>query len=281
MKQWFRKIKEHITTRRFYPDMAVVKIAWNNKPENMYAANAPNFAWVSKAENGMRKQVTGFMTCRESFIDCLRKQIESGKVTVPKNRVTFLVARAVSFSCTKLTKERFQKRFFEDMKRAVKIANVLEAHVGWTRTRMFATNGTPARRNAAAYLITGPAKWMRSPHLLSLYALIMRMGRFEAYDNVNTLEGFIQITEKIIDKKLGGQTLSGDRSWMAQTKTAWLPLMENINVVYKGFTLQRSYSRKYLKGDSGFSEGIWRLAKNRTCDLEVRKRWKDLKATLK
>jgi len=261
--------------------MAVVKIKWTNSPSSMYAANAPNFAWVSRAEGGERRQVSEFMTCRETFIDRLRKQIESNNVVVPKNRVAFLVGRAISYDCTKITKERFQKRFYEDMRRAVRIANILEAHVGWTRTRMFATNGTPTRRNAAAYLITGSAKWMRSPHLLSLYALIMRMGRFEAYDNANTIEGFMEITKKICNKQLGGQGLNGDRNWMRQTQYCWLPLLENVNTVYKGFTLKRSYSHKYLKQDSGFSEGIWRLAKGRTTDLEVKNRWSELKKTLK
>ena len=95
--------------------MAVVKIKWTNSPSNMYAANAPNFAWVSRAEKGERRQVTEFMTCRESFIDRLRKQIETNKVAVPKNRVAFLVGRAISYDYTKPTKERFQKPFQEDM----------------------------------------------------------------------------------------------------------------------------------------------------------------------
>lgn len=263
--------------KEFDSGMKRAAIAWNHtSPNQIYISDSPSYCWVGKSEAGVRPQVSDWMTCRESFIDHLRNQISNNNVTTPKNRVCIMMGRSVAYNSIAKVKTNFQKRFLGQMKRGVRIVNVLEAHLGWTRTRMFDVWGHEKRKqHGAAYLITGPSRWMRAPQLLSLYTLLLRFGRFEAFESVNTLQGFMDISNKITSKRVGGSFLTTDRRFMSRTRDSWLPLLEEMDFIYKGRTLRRNYLRKYLAdGDTGFSEGISRLASGRTRDKELRKIWR-------
>ena len=274
-------IHKKFFTRRFDPQMKVARIAWNHsKPTGMYVTSIPAFSWVGVSKEGVRPQVSEWMTCRESFAHHFREALEQNKVQVPKNRVCFMMGQCVNFQAKASVHANFQKRFLEEMKRGVKLVNLFEAYAGWTRTRLFAVSGLK-EQHGAAYLITGPSRWLRSPQLFSLYCLLLRLGRFVQFDKVNTFRGFLEKCDEIVDKKLGGSNKSGDREWIRLTKKAWIPLIDHMDVIYKGRTLRRNWHKKYLTGsDNGFSEGIHRLVANTTADAALRKRWQNLTTSL-
>lgn len=260
-------------------DMPKAKISWKSTtPHQIYTSPLPSYSWVSIAnKSGTRTQLSDFATCRESFIHWLRGRIEEENIKVPINRVVFLMGRSVRYDAGPSVIEKFRKKFFKDIRCGVKLVNIIEAHYGWTRTKMYHVNSI--KPNGLAFLITGPSRWMRAPQLLSFYTLILRLGRFSEFDNVNTFRGFCQVSEKFTTARRRGEEDNSDRIFMKMCGPYWRLLIENMDSLYKGKDLSRTYSSSHLNQSSGFSEGIHSLCSGNSADRELKKAWANLVKT--
>ena len=219
--------------------MKEVKISWleNQSPTSvMYYSESIWFSWLATPKKDIYKQVTSWHTCRETFIQEISDYFEGDGESwyYPGN---FDTSRLRLITCRKHgpnIKGRALKLVIEkDRKWAIescRLLNIFEAYQGWSRTKLHVG---PHMKNqlltANTFVFVGSQKWLRAPQLLSLYLLILRLGRMYKYtkgfNSLNDLEAL----EAELKKKKRYLTNQGARDvdWMRDGYKHWTTVLDN------------------------------------------------------
>jgi hypothetical protein len=185
--------------------MKELKVKWasEHKPTSIpYHYDAPLFSLLGKKENDEYSQVSAWHTCRETFsnevgrisggrdfpISSLQRQLQAKSTT---RHLSLLV-------CYTNTKEDIRTESTELwMKESLRIVNIFEQYLGWSRSSLYEVDRrTYPIQKCTIFAFTSSAKWLRCPQLLSLYMLLLRLGRATDYvkdnlcgiDDINRLE---------------------------------------------------------------------------------------------
>lgn len=165
-----------------------LKFGW--KETNNYDHNSikPGFAFV---ENDPKDffEANNFEECRETLCYEFGTSLAYGRQyrSGPRNFKKFEILVHV--------RDEIVHGASEMIDNAVKVLNLIERRLGWGRTSARQLKIFPNMRERAAqigdsrvYYLTGSTKWWKSPHLLSLFLLIIRNGR--AFEGVKRIEDF-------------------------------------------------------------------------------------------
>ena len=241
--------------------------------------------------NNQIKLVGYFDTCRETITDFLRTQLlgkgrsikKATKISLKKIRLILFIK--ANRSNSKKVINNFGKRKDEEMLISLKLINHYERRLNWPRTKMqkldncgtfFNSDGEDVSNTINMYMIVGSSRWMKSPHLLSLYILLLRLGlrRFKAEFKTHA-----QLLDEL--QSFGGKQLNScsfiarsDVSYVNQTYDKWDVLLENYDKLFGRRTIESLYSDKYLvNGSSGATEGIYSLCTGNSYDLDISHRF--------
>jgi hypothetical protein len=269
-------------------------IEWSSKqsPEAViYANDSVKFAWLSKpTEDGKYKIATNWHSCRETFIyelyriskndkdaskliDLRRTRVAvvrkhgilkiDGKVALPKNDGTD----------DGKTIDEYYDGDIKWMKASLRILNIIEKTQGWGLSQLkLATDIDYCRATGAAlFVFNSSVKWMRSPQLLSLYLLIIRLGRFHGeFSNFEGFNDLKKIYKKISTIKITEHSGNVDRQFFMRSFKMWELMLDN----HRNLFFKKSLLKNHL--DNRSSWGIDELEKlNAT--KEIKELWSELK----
>lgn len=270
-------------------------------------------SWISAPVDGVCKQLTGLHTCRETFIKELRNMYapDNPDRVFPKIETKKLRAfiarkkvypnfrkRAYPTKPESLRREEEIKKFVSEsdvwMKEAKRCLNLFEKRAGWVLTTVRALTDAEeesgksslAERGSVAYAFTGSSRWMKSPQLLSLYFLIIRLCGSGIMRHMISCEDATKLTELEEFKKVMATNSASsyshsiyinDFNHLKDTCNYWTTIIDH---------------HKYLFDDSGpetnFKQnnaqaGITKLSKN---DISIEgnvvgERWSELLRKLK
>ena len=233
-------------------------------------------------KNKFYKQATSWHSCRETFCDELRKWAYRGggynnNINTKRLRIAVLKKHpkqnmsSADYAAARRNNERW-------MKESIRLVNVLEKHVGWGLTTISKVeNKGPGNKRLSderttIWLLTGSAKWMRSPQLLSLYMLVLRLGRFykttKVYKNFDDLKK-LEVALRAIISSIKGQGNS-DIAWFIKTFEDWGTVLDNHRKLFFKNSLTDNF--KLNEGVNGISELVRGHA-----DVVTRKKWLGIK----
>jgi len=256
-------------------------------------------AFCTEPDNSGRVKITSYFdSCRESAVNLIRNQIEDSDPPLASKRIDLKKTRILLYAksnndATIESKRRFSKRKDKEIALGIKLVNHYEKKLGWLLTKMVKVDIDETNRNYSKiskikrlknakspfltprrddvsdtinmYIIVATNKWLKSPHILSLYLLMLRLGCSGFKSNFKTHEELIKDLEKFSNRR-GFK----DSHHVRDTFKMWDVILENYNKLFKRKSINRLYSSKYLiNGCQGFSEGITRLCTGLSRDNKI------------
>jgi hypothetical protein len=248
-----------------------------------YGFNGLKIAFCTVPDAKNQVKIVGYLeTCRESVSGFLRMQFANGgdkyrQADLKKTRLILYVR--CDDSCMQKTIENFRIKKDKEILVGLKLVNHYERKFGWTRSTLqkldnhnyfYNKNGLDVSNCVHMYMVVGSSKWQKSPALLSLYMLLLRLGTRGFDDKFNTHEEFLKKLESFAGSYGGDSNKKSDIKFVSATYKKWDILLENYNRLFKNRTIKSLYSIESLvNGDTGFNEGIWRLCTGRSYDLGI------------
>jgi len=242
-----------------------------------------------------------FDGCREGVASFLRTQIEEddrnsykNKIKIKRDveidlkRVRLILFLKANDKNAKSTIERFGERKDKEVAIGLKLVNHYEKRLGWLLTKITKLqNGdilkdVDIKNTINMYMVVGSSKWLRSPYMLSLYMLLLRLGTRGFKGNFETHEELFKEFETFVNKNNGHYKDANhinykDANHIKKKYPMWDILLENHSKFFRDKSINRLYNRKYLvNGGSGFNEGITKLCSGYSLDLEMNKKFVEL-----
>lgn len=205
---------------------------------------------------GKVKQLSRFDSCRESLccriFDAIDRRTSR---TMPMDKLR-LVVKIASNSTYPPTQEECQKIMDKWTKSALHILHIIEKEHKWVLTKAYPIK--PYSFGDKVYMIVASKKWMRSPHLVSLFTLIFRISGDKAFQtpSLMRLRSYKSVMQHIKKVSVRG---GSDRSKVNATIKYWDPLLRNYNKMFRGHSMKDTFDRHNYISHS--QEGI-----NRICD---------------
>lgn len=181
-----------------FPDSARMK--------NQASYSGVQFAFAARLGKEKYEQVTSWTSCRESTVGQARRVITgnwhgnspysdcSGKVDYDAMRLLVYFKHTASRKDAKIERNGRMKRY---IRCSLDILHFFEKMGHIKRSKVYATKHNLPDSNMV-YLFEGSGEWMRSPHLLSLYALLIRCGKFEEFESgIKDLKDFLKKVKTI------------------------------------------------------------------------------------
>lgn len=174
-----------------------------NRSRNTHAKNV-GFSLYYEPRRGELIQLTSEVVCREVFIDRIANIYNnpsnpyyvdvSKEFDVKKTRVLFSYPLATE---AYLVKEEDRKWATKSAKRAAKVIRFFEKSIG-TKTKTQVREVKPSKGqitnkagSGCSYFVTkSPNVWQSSPHMISIYLLLIRIGRYKGIEKFSTYTGF-------------------------------------------------------------------------------------------
>jgi hypothetical protein len=233
------------------------------------------FAFCSEpSKNKTIRIKSELVSCRDYLCGCLEKKFRGIRnyKNIPIGKTRLLIASSTQSLNDKVMNE------------TVRFLNVLERQHKWTKTVVRKVDFAHcvaiermAKKEMVMYALFSSPKWIRSSHMVSLYALIVRLCTFSSsLRSIKTYEDFLSYVKK---------SNSGIfRDTFARTSLPYVDIiMKNFNELFKGTTIESNYMEEVKKynyeysGDmANYGEGIMRLTQCTPRNNTLGNRFKDI-----
>jgi len=240
----------------------MTKINWISgyNPKHCYTSDSILFSWLTTPKKNVFLQVSNWHSCRETFVSEIPRALGVKKWRYSRKldlrRMRFAVIRKYT---TKVT--NFKKHIDYDvkwMKNAKRILNLFEKYLGWGLTTVYRVDpecvGEDA--NANVFVFSGSVKWMRSPQLMSLYLLILRLSRHYHFQNIKSMDDFDKWMKKNVNR------VDTDTMYLKAVYPYLFSILDNVKYLF----FERSMKKNFTKqtGNHGINNMIKGIADDAT-----------------
>ena len=235
---------------------------------DIYANHSFSFSACSEIKNNATEQLFEFHGCRETYIERIMSHF-SGKTTINKlstRKTTLMVwtsqgkngADVVPNGC----KGPHSSWILESMKAGLRLVNHFERENKWLKSKLYKAQ-LPEKSKSHVYIMEGSRWWLTSTHILSLYMLLIRLGKRGEVQEIRKNATTEEIINVIQAFKTGTDYTNVVHAWK------WPILLNNRRAIYKG---RRTFSENFSETSSSL-EGIKRLTTGDAEDKVVRNRF--------
>ena len=270
----------------------IIEWSSNQNPETViYANDSVKFAWLAKpTKEGIYKLATNWHSCRETFIYELHK-ISKKEKDAPKSidlthtRIAIVRKHNIQKINGKIvfpkkdgtdigkTIDECYENDIKWMKASLRILNIVEKTQGWGLSQLKKVTDIDYCRNTGIglFIFNSSVKWMRSPQLLSLYLLLIRLGRFhEEFSNFEEFSDLKKVHKNILGKKVVEYSGNMDKQFFNRSFRMWELMLDN----HRNLFFKKSLLKNHLESKSSW--GIDELEKFNAIK-EVKDLWAELK----
>lgn len=257
--------------------MKLIKIDMRGVDKGLYGWNGVRFAVCHAPEDRLVKRLITFQGCREEVIKLLRKAV-TAKRNRPDERKTRLLVYCRARIQNPALKPEQQERHCKPQVALIrkqlalghKLVNHWEKKHGWPLTKLYMVDseGDP---QMVMNMMVGSNKWQKTPHYMSLYMLILRLGRSGFTTN--------SWSHDQIKRRLNAFARSSnmDATHVSYTANKWDVLLANHKTIVGRHTMEELYSRKRLaNSNTGYSEGISAFCNGNSYDLLLSYKFQDV-----
>jgi hypothetical protein len=231
--------------------------------DSSYAHTGLMFAYCSKIINNEVKQTTNFCSCREDLASYLFYD-KRNKMPIDRSRY---IVRHIADGSNKKASEAAEKWFNKTTEAGLRIVNAMEDRHGWPLSNMTDVipniNKIPTDyHNSGRELITfrkvliGSGKWLKSPHMISLYILLFRLGGNRKFSSIKDYKGLSKACNACNAKQIG------DAYHVFRTFKFWDMIMANFDKMFAGMPTRSNFKAEKYDGDY-YDEGISKLCRFR------------------
>lgn len=146
------------------------------------------------------QQATSFDSCREGLVhEVVEYYNESPYASKQfyKGQTRLLVAKQMDYYAVI---EESQKEFRKAIMRGLRLVHHFEKVAKWPLCRLYEVERA---FDEALFLFKADRRWQRSPHMLSLFALLIRLGQRPEFSRFRTHAEFVKICIELSKKKRG------------------------------------------------------------------------------
>lgn len=254
--------------------MKKVKVAFLEKqaPKYCYAEDTIRFSWLGPPCRNVFPQVTGWHTCRETFASEIQRWFNGSwgyKSKMQLKRMRFTCIHKHTTTVPWAEQCEHDNSWFSHAKR---ILNIFEKYLGWGLTTISSVESKYLdSSHTSVFVVSGSCKWMRTPQLLSLYLLILRLSRQTYFKKLKSIEDLDELNAEIA--KIEGEKHPDVTNW-ENLHPYLLLILDN----YKDLFFHRSMVDSF-KNQSGI-HGINNMIRN-ICDNVTKQKFRTLKAISK
>lgn len=225
----------------------------------VYRDTDPIFFWANIVD-GALKSAQEFHTCRESLASQARNYFngKEKKDTINPNNISLGILK-------------FGFNNIDRLKSAHNVLNVIEEHYGWVKTKMWILDKKSCQKPASCssereyevVYFKGSKKWLKSSHMISLFALILRLSLRKTFKNVKKFDDFLR-------KVKSSKSNDNDMRWMKRAIQNMDVILGDYNNLFRGMTTKRMYDDNILANyHASYAEGINRLCAGETGDKKL------------
>ena len=227
--------------------MKKVTIDWSgtDSPVNsIYASTGVKFSWLASGKNKDEfLQVTKWHSCRETFTAEMCRFVSKKPPMWKLKRDLDLKKTRVAVVRRHSVKEFVEgtKSDLKWMKCSARLLNIFEKNQGWALTRVCMCDDIDLHKNSInTFVFNSSAKWQQAPQMLSLYLLIIRLGRFH-----KEFSKFKKVTDLESVAKLFSGTKNSvfheDIMWFELTWKYWMLMLNNHDAIFFSKSLEENF----------------------------------------
>ena len=214
---------------------------------------------------------SGVNSCREYFIKRIRGIIQKSDADDPR------VAKAYALVSSGRPYDQFfddrVAKFDKEMKLSLQIINSFEKAHKWPLTRLYPVKSVGPRKIPFMFFI-GHRKWTMNAYYMSMWTLMIRMGRLENFPTKILGMKHDRMVEELFKKSKNG---SGDWYQVYYTIRRWDEFMSFYHGLSKGRSRKWFWSQARLGHGNSRPEGIQKMVSGTTYFKELRNEYIELR----
>jgi hypothetical protein len=242
--------------------------AWEN-------SNYQSFVFLKTFPVTRKKLATtnSVHTCREYFVLSWRNGGIAGKAGLDRDQFRKAYALVTPGNPMSELASSWKVTFEKQMAKSLYIITSLEKKHKWPLTRMYPvkSTGPMITLNMPLMFFQGSRKWTMSPYLMSLWTLMIRMGRNAngwLPDKVMKLK-HDEMIAYIADRAKTTALRIGDATQTEKTIGHWDAFMSLYHPLFGNIPRHEHWSNKPLNGHNARPEGIVKLVTKQTFHKEL------------
>lgn len=260
--------------------------SWMNTTQE----HSPSYwAFCSKDEKaGFYKQVCVLTPCRESLAVYLKDVVVKRSVYAKGFDHNNTVIVCLLLPGKKMFK-KVKKQIVTHFESSVNLVNFFERQAGFNLTKAHNVKlvGGPVGLKAYGRLFIGPKEWIQSPYMLSIYVMLLRLGKFRQFGNirnyrqfcnrahelVETMKKFVKRGTKSYEKDLffWPRCASHDAFHLYHTARLIMPFIKNLDKLFKNRTRESIFTKCEV-----YSDGFSALCLGKTHDSDLNHKFFEL-----
>ena len=255
--------------------MKVITATLRGKLDNDYAFDGIKLAFCTSAIKRHVKQISDWVTCREDMMKSLRFRVNgrSGKIDIRRTRLLVYTRARYPSGALKDKEKHYtteRKHSYVQLQASLKLIQHFERRLGWPLTRVYKVDHMLSPL-ASIYVVVGSSRWQKSTHYLSLYLLMLRLGRSGFQSKFEDHKELEEELATFVKKR------SDDAGFVKGTYHKWELFLQNQDKLFAGRNLKHIFKKSSLADDSnGYAEGISQLCVGWSRDLALNSRFKKL-----
>lgn len=239
--------------------------------------------------------------CREEVVHNIRTIINDcpdKHYTADEDNILFDKTRLLAFKKPYIryvnkSIKTASKIMLKELKFGISFVHLFETMKEWDKTIIYPVNCTNDKCSII-YNIVGPPQWVSSPHTLSLFILLLRLGSQKLLQKtVRSRKAFFRLIENFVDPKNRRYIFGKEWTHVESIYKHWFDFINNFEVIFDGRRPEYNYGiewvpldeaegeefstesrlREFLVGNT-YGEGITTLIKGKSKDKELAARIK-------
>ena len=261
--------------------MKLFKMNRSKLQTGYYGFNNVKFAICTPPKDRLVDSITQFHGCREEVVKKIRAELSRKKPRIDQKKTRLLMYGRHTIDPRK-GREAYNEEhckaegadFYRKALVGLALVNYLEKEHNWAPTKLYKIDPEYNLQDSI-YMFVGSPKWQKSPHYLSLYMLMLRLGK----SGITMVTDEKRRTAAYMAGKLATYSTSGkyDSSHIKNVIGKIDLLLSNQNVLIGRKPMKEMFSVARLgHGNNGFNEGITSLCTGNSYDLMLSYKFQDL-----
>lgn len=202
----------------------------------------------------------GFHTCREGLLSKISDSLNHLNTDKAHMLLKWEAGSTKALETKDLTKNDLDNQKW--IETSLRLLHLYEKMAGWPLTKMYRVK-TDNGDNTKLYYCISSRRWIKAPYLISLYILLVRIGRFKYLHGFKTEENLADIIGKLNNGKLGSN--SSDEIYMRDTFQYWRTIVTKYADLFRKKKIEYYWSKERLTEDAYIGyEGIAYLSSGST-----------------
>ena len=119
------------------------------------------------------------------------------------------------------------------------------------------------------FMVVGDNNWIRSPHMLSMYILMLRSLGQGSFSKVGSVAELVKV-----GKSVGNS--AKDATYLHATISYWDSIMGKFHELFDGLPMSKNYSGSSYEDNSMYGEGIYMLCSGKSDHKTLAPRFRKL-----